>query len=193
MSSSDEHCPNGTEYHHYGNDWYDTYDTNNSGFWYEAEDFPAAEISRRAAYLPLSCSYRCFRTRYSFLSIRPLRSQSSSCAIRFLLSRSKWSSPETFTTMAGASRRRLRAVGRVLCAAAVFCLPCAGFFFRFSLNITYSTMKKASGGRYSSRISRACSARLFSQSFYAFWGRLFRSRVVTRARLTRLPAQLRHA
>ena len=32
----------GTVYYHYGSDWYYTYDTNDSGFWYEAEDFPAA-------------------------------------------------------------------------------------------------------------------------------------------------------
>ena len=31
----------GTVYYHYGVDWYYTYDINNSGYWYEADDFPA--------------------------------------------------------------------------------------------------------------------------------------------------------
>ena len=35
----------GTVYYHYGSDWYYTYDTNDSGFWYEAEDFPAANYA----------------------------------------------------------------------------------------------------------------------------------------------------
>lgn len=33
----------GTVYYHYGNSWYYTYDINDSGYWYEAYDFPAAE------------------------------------------------------------------------------------------------------------------------------------------------------
>ena len=32
----------GTVYYHYGNDWYYTYDVNDSGYWYEAEEFPVA-------------------------------------------------------------------------------------------------------------------------------------------------------
>ena len=30
----------GTVYYHYGNDWYYTYDLNDSGYWYQADDFP---------------------------------------------------------------------------------------------------------------------------------------------------------
>lgn len=33
----------GTVYYHYGNDWYYTYDINDSGYWYEADEFPAAD------------------------------------------------------------------------------------------------------------------------------------------------------
>lgn len=39
---------NGTVYYHYGTDWYYTYDVNNSGYWYEAEDFPAADYEEYA-------------------------------------------------------------------------------------------------------------------------------------------------
>ncbi len=31
---------NGTVYYHYGTDWYYTFDTNDAGYWYEADDFP---------------------------------------------------------------------------------------------------------------------------------------------------------
>ncbi len=34
---------NGTVYYHYGNDWYYTYDINDSGYWYEAYEFPEAD------------------------------------------------------------------------------------------------------------------------------------------------------
>ena len=30
----------GTVYYHYGNDWYYTYDVNDAGYWYEADEFP---------------------------------------------------------------------------------------------------------------------------------------------------------
>ena len=33
----------GTVYYHYGNDWYYTYDANESGYWYESEGFPYAD------------------------------------------------------------------------------------------------------------------------------------------------------
>ena len=33
----------GTVYYHYGNDWYYTFDINNAGYWYEADDFPVAD------------------------------------------------------------------------------------------------------------------------------------------------------
>ena len=32
----------GTVYYHYGSDWYYTYDINDAGYWYEAEDFPVS-------------------------------------------------------------------------------------------------------------------------------------------------------
>ena len=35
-------------YYHYGADWYYTYDVNDSGYWYEAEDFPAADYEEYA-------------------------------------------------------------------------------------------------------------------------------------------------
>ena len=31
----------GTVYYHYGSDWYYTYDVNDAGYWYEADEFPA--------------------------------------------------------------------------------------------------------------------------------------------------------
>lgn len=33
----------GTVYYHYGSNWYYTYDINDAGYWYEADDFPAAD------------------------------------------------------------------------------------------------------------------------------------------------------
>ena len=39
---------NGTVYYHYGNSWYYTTDLNDSGYWYEAEDFPAADYDEYA-------------------------------------------------------------------------------------------------------------------------------------------------
>ena len=33
----------GTVYYHYGNDWYYTYDINDAGYWYEADEFPYAD------------------------------------------------------------------------------------------------------------------------------------------------------
>jgi len=33
----------GTVYYHYGSDWYYTEDTSSAGFWYEADEFPAAD------------------------------------------------------------------------------------------------------------------------------------------------------
>lgn len=38
----------GTVYYHYGTDWYYSYDVNDSGYWYEAEDFPAADYEEYA-------------------------------------------------------------------------------------------------------------------------------------------------
>lgn len=38
----------GTVYYHYGSDWYYTYDLNDSGYWYEASDFPAADYDEYA-------------------------------------------------------------------------------------------------------------------------------------------------
>ena len=35
----------GTVYYRYGTDWYYTYDTNDSGYWYEADEFPAADYA----------------------------------------------------------------------------------------------------------------------------------------------------
>ena len=38
----------GTVYYHYGTHWYYTYDTNDSGYWYEADDFPSADYEEYA-------------------------------------------------------------------------------------------------------------------------------------------------